>query len=127
MVVTGFVCFFKSKKNGLNLYCYCNNNPVIFIDLNWNTPITFFLLFLLGSLISVTVLSLSTPNAETTGPSFEKLSFLIGVKNAITIISIGANSGRKDLYLNDDESRSIYFSGFSVGFSIALKKDIKKF
>lgn len=24
--------------NGLNLYCYCNNNPVMYVDSNGYTP-----------------------------------------------------------------------------------------
>ena len=47
-----------SYHNGLNLYCYCNNNPIMFIDPEGNS-ISIALLIFLGAILLDTIIETS--------------------------------------------------------------------
>ncbi len=71
--------------NGLNLFAYCNNNPIMYIDPNGNFPI---LLILGGILIGGLISGVSS---AITAPEGKRLAAFAGgfVKGAITTVAVG--------------------------------------
>ena len=110
--------------NGLNLYAYCFNNPVMNYDPSGHEPLTILMIVLLSSLIGVTILAVDSPNAEITGPSFDDPTFFSASEKGFNIISGGGNLGKKTWYLDDNKNSSFYFQGFSGELSLGIPYDI---
>ena len=110
--------------NGLNLYCYCINNPIMYADPSGHEAITILMIVLLSFSISATILAVDSPNAVVTGPSIDKPTFFTASEKGFNIISVGANIGRKTWFLNESKNSTFYFQGFSAELSLSIPYDI---
>ena len=111
-----------SSVEGCNLYVYCNNNPIMYVDENGNSALGLFVICLLGIVITAGILSLDTLHAETTYGTFD-FEFMELEKDSLNFVTIGGSVGRKDWYLDKEKNRSIYFKGFNLGSSLSLTKE----
>ena len=103
-----------------------NFDAVTFLNIRMITTIllTILMIILLSSLISVTILAVDSPNAETTGPSFDEPTFFSVSEKGFNIISGGGSLGKKTWYLDENKNSSFYFQGFSGELSLGIPYDI---
>ena len=62
--------------NGLNLYCYCINNPILYFDPTGQEPLTIFLIIVLSILNTSVLIAVNLPNAEKNWSNFCRANFL---------------------------------------------------
>jgi len=112
--------------NRLNLYCYCENDPVQLIDINGNIAIVSLMLIIsIVSISTLFILGIEDNNAEKKGSTFEKPKFFSSSNEEFTVFSVGGYGGRKDWYLNKNKDVSIYFSGFNLYGNMSVNYKLK--
>lgn len=117
--------------NGLNLYAYCNNDPVNFIDPNGNLSIKIIAILVLSTVIStgLVVTSSEHPLLESTTETkyFEVPSFLKIGKEGMAIVSFSTGLVKKNWWISKENGTSISISTPSIDFSfdIPFKDDPK--
>ena len=95
-------------------------------DFSGCDPVIIFMILLLGSLISIAMIAILTPNAEVSGPAIEKPVFLSSKnKGKFLIFSTKGRVANKRWELFNGKMVEIYISVFNFEFTI-LKWDEKE-
>lgn len=116
--------------NGMNLYAYCNNDPVNCYDPNGNLPI---LLLLFGALV-VTGIIVTEPTDEVpegklkSDAKFGDVSFSGPEINhqELTFISLNGSLAEKKIYFDGYEDINFYMTSFSGNIGLAYNRKENK-
>jgi hypothetical protein len=123
----------EQNINGLNLYCYCKNDPTNNIDYNGNITLSFVLIFVLSSLITYTAIAtepkvkLFEDNVEVERPVLTLDKPNIN-KEGVSLGSFSFVSAKKKWFLNSKHNNYIYVTSFKASAGLELnykEKDLK--
>ena len=115
--------------NGLNLYCYCKGNPVLYVDPDGESALFFALSVLLSTMIAVVIMAVEDENSFVSGPKAEFTGVEISTdnfKNAdISFISFEAYVAKREKKKRDKFNGYTYAKLLNFGMTFDHKSRIK--